>query len=88
MLAAYETRRRTDVATRTAAVDLLNRSLLTGFLPVQAARALGLGALASMPVLRHALMREGWSRVRRWPESRHASARSCRGSALLGKGRL
>lgn len=59
MLAAYETRRRTDVATRTAAVDLLNRSLLTGFLPVQAARALGLGALASVPVLRHALMREG-----------------------------
>ncbi|MBB3934880.1 UbiH/UbiF family hydroxylase [Aureimonas phyllosphaerae] len=59
MLAAYEARRRADVATRTAAVDLLNRSLLTGFLPVQAARAIGLGALASVPALRHALMREG-----------------------------
>lgn len=59
MLAAYEARRRTDVATRTAAVDLLNRSLLTGFLPVQALRAVGLGTLAAVPALRHALMREG-----------------------------
>ncbi|RIY01611.1 UbiH/UbiF family hydroxylase [Aureimonas flava] len=59
MLADFEARRRADVATRTAAVDLLNRSLLTGFLPVQALRAVGLGALAALPVLRHALMREG-----------------------------
>ncbi len=59
MLAAYESRRRADVATRTTAVDLLNRSLLTSFLPVQALRAVGLGTLAAVPTLRHALMREG-----------------------------
>lgn len=59
MLAAYEARRRTDVISRTTAVDLLNRSLLTGLLPVQALRAVGLGTLAAVPALRHALMREG-----------------------------
>nr|WP_279478650.1 UbiH/UbiF family hydroxylase [Aureimonas sp. SK2] len=59
MLAAYEARRKTDVATRTAAVDMLNRSLLTSLLPIQAIRAVGLGALATVPTLRHVLMREG-----------------------------
>lgn len=48
-----------DVTTRTGAVDMLNRSLLTDFLPVQAVRGLGLFALANIPVLRKFAMRQG-----------------------------
>jgi len=59
MLREYETRRRADVASRTVAVDLLNRSLLTGFLPVQALRSVGLGLLSSSSALRRLVMREG-----------------------------
>ncbi|MFZ2100952.1 MAG: FAD-dependent monooxygenase, partial [Oricola sp.] len=57
--ARYDRIRRTDVATRTGTVDLLNRSLLTGFLPVQIARAAGLGLLAAIPPIRNIVMREG-----------------------------
>src|SRR5262249_22121108 len=39
---AYDRRRRADVASRTLAVDLLNRSLLSDFLPLQGVRGLGL----------------------------------------------
>ncbi|HET9903029.1 MAG TPA: ubiquinone biosynthesis protein UbiH, partial [Xanthobacteraceae bacterium] len=42
-----------------AAVDLLNRSLLADFLPLQAARGLGLALLGSVGPLRRALMRQG-----------------------------
>lgn len=58
-LDAYHQARRADVRSRTLAVDLLNRSLLTDFLPVQAARGLGLALASSVPMLRHALMRQG-----------------------------
>lgn len=58
-LAAYHDARHVDVRSRTLAVDLLNRSLLTDFLPVQAARGLGLALASSVPVLRHFLMRQG-----------------------------
>ncbi|WP_182421907.1 UbiH/UbiF family hydroxylase [Aureimonas sp. ME7] len=59
MLNAYERSRSVDVRSRSLAVDLLNRSLLTSMLPVQAIRALGLGALGRWPALRHTIMREG-----------------------------
>ena len=55
----FDASRRRDVATRTGAVDMLNRSLLTEFLPVQAVRGLGLFALANIPVLRKFAMRQG-----------------------------
>jgi 2-octaprenyl-6-methoxyphenol hydroxylase len=58
---AYDRRRRADVHTRTAGIDLLNRSLLSGFLPVQMLRAAGLQLLASIPPLRHLAMQEGVS---------------------------
>ncbi|HET7714477.1 MAG TPA: UbiH/UbiF family hydroxylase [Bauldia sp.] len=58
-LAAYERARRADVLTRTAAVDALNRTLLTGFLPVQALRGFGLFLLDRIPSLRQAVMRQG-----------------------------
>lgn len=55
----FNRRRAGDVASRAAAVDLLNRSLLSDFVPVQAMRSVGLFALSAMPPLRRALMREG-----------------------------
>ena len=58
-LAAYDRARRADILTRTMAVDTLNRTLLTGFIPVQAARGLGLFLLDRIPALRRAVMRQG-----------------------------
>ena len=58
-LAANERLRRSAVVTRTTAVDALNRTLLTGFLPVQGLRGLGLFLLDRVPALRRALMRQG-----------------------------
>ncbi|WP_106754232.1 UbiH/UbiF family hydroxylase [Pannonibacter carbonis] len=58
-LARYESARRVDISTRTTAVDLLNRSLLTDLLPVQAARSFGLYAAGRVGPLRRMLMREG-----------------------------
>jgi len=55
----YDRRRRPDIASRTLAVDLLNRSLLSDFLAVQGLRGLGLYALDRIGALRRAAMREG-----------------------------
>jgi 2-octaprenyl-6-methoxyphenol hydroxylase len=57
--AEYERRRRPDIGSRSVAIDLLNRSLLWDFLPVQGLRGLGLYALDRIGPLRRALMREG-----------------------------
>ena len=59
VLTGYDRARRGDTAGRTVAVDMLNRSLLSDFLPVQAVRGLGLYALSRITPLRRALMREG-----------------------------
>jgi 2-octaprenyl-6-methoxyphenol hydroxylase len=58
-LARYETMRRSDIGSRTLAIDLLNRTLLSDFLPVQGARGLGLYLIDRIGPLRRALMREG-----------------------------
>lgn len=60
---AFHAARRADVRTRTIAVDLMNRSLLTDFLPVQAARGIALTAASAVPLLRRALMRQGVGRT-------------------------
>jgi 2-octaprenyl-6-methoxyphenol hydroxylase len=59
LLARYDTQRRADVTSRSVAVDLLNRSLLTDFLPAQGARGLSLYLVDRIGPLRRALMREG-----------------------------
>jgi 2-octaprenyl-6-methoxyphenol hydroxylase len=59
LLARYDIERRADVTSRTLAVDLLNRSLLTDFLPAQGARGLSLYLVERIGPLRRALMREG-----------------------------
>ncbi len=56
---AYNRARRVDVVSRTLAVDLLNRSLISGFLPIQAARGIGLHLLSGVGPLRRLFMREG-----------------------------
>jgi 2-octaprenyl-6-methoxyphenol hydroxylase len=59
LLARYDEARRADVISRTLAVDLLNRSLLSDFLPLQGIRGLGLYLLDRIGPLRRAIMREG-----------------------------
>ena len=59
LTARYDRMRRADVASRTLAVDLLNRSLLSDFLPLQGARGLGLFLIDRIGPLRRAVMREG-----------------------------
>lgn len=58
-LDAYSRRRRPDVASRIATVDVLNRSLLSGLLPVHLARGAGLVALRAVAPLRRLAIREG-----------------------------
>lgn len=57
--AEYHTVRKLDINTRTTSVDLLNRSLLSEFLPVQITRSLGLYTLANFGPLRRFAMNEG-----------------------------
>ena len=58
-LAGYQRSRDVDVRLRTSAVDSLNRTLLTGFLPADLLRGAGLLALSGIGPLRRAVMREG-----------------------------
>jgi 2-octaprenyl-6-methoxyphenol hydroxylase len=59
LLARYDALRRADVKGRTFAVDLLNRTLLSDFLPTQSARGLGLYLIDRIGPLRRAVLREG-----------------------------
>jgi 2-octaprenyl-6-methoxyphenol hydroxylase len=59
VLAAYRRARGLDIMTRTLGVDLLSRSLLSSFLPVQAARGLFSHGLKALPPLRRMVMRLG-----------------------------
>jgi 2-octaprenyl-6-methoxyphenol hydroxylase len=59
LLAQYDRERRADVTGRTLAVDLLNRTLLSSFLPLQGARGLGMFLMNTIMPLRRAVMREG-----------------------------
>lgn len=60
-LKAYHRSRRADVLVRTAAVDALNRSLLSSLLPVHAVRSAGLHLLQNVGPLRRFVMRQGVS---------------------------
>lgn len=55
----FDRRRKVDVLSRTASVDVLNRSLLSPFLPVQMLRAAGIHILSAFSPLRQFVMREG-----------------------------
>jgi len=55
----FDRRRQADIRSRTLSVDLLNRSLLSDFLPVQFLRSAGLHLLSALGPLRTVVMREG-----------------------------
>lgn len=57
--ARFDRRRQADIRSRTLSVDLLNRSLLSDFLPVQFLRSAGLHLLSALGPLRSIVMREG-----------------------------
>ncbi|MGO8183022.1 UbiH/UbiF family hydroxylase, partial [Rhizobium leguminosarum] len=56
---SFDRKRRAYIMTRTASVDLLNRSLLSDFLPIQILRAAGLHILSAIPPLRNIVIRSG-----------------------------
>ncbi|MFZ0763031.1 MAG: UbiH/UbiF family hydroxylase [Bradyrhizobium sp.] len=59
VLNRYASARRPDVMSRTFAIDIANRSLLSAFLPMQSLRAAGLHLIGSFGPLRRLAMREG-----------------------------
>ncbi len=58
----YHHERSSDIKQRTIGVDLMNRSLLTGFFPVQLLRSAGIFALNRFEPLRKSAMRAGVSK--------------------------
>jgi 2-octaprenyl-6-methoxyphenol hydroxylase len=68
VLQRYGKARRADVMSRTFAIDVANRSLLSDLLPMQSLRAAGLHLIGSFGPLRRLAMREGlapsWRPVR------------------------
>jgi 2-octaprenyl-6-methoxyphenol hydroxylase len=58
-LLRYDARRRPDIIARSSAVNMLNHSLLSDFLPAQFMRSAGMGLLAGFAPLRGFFMREG-----------------------------
>src|SRR5690606_25459444 len=60
-LSAFNAKRRPDIVARSSAVNIVNTSLLSSFLPLQLMRSAGLTMLDSVPMLRAFFMREGMS---------------------------
>jgi 2-octaprenyl-6-methoxyphenol hydroxylase len=58
-LARYERHRRADIGFRTHGVDLLNRSLIVPYLPIDLLRGAGFIAMSAIGPLRRAVIREG-----------------------------
>ncbi len=73
-LRTYNRARRKDVTSRMLAVDLLNRSLISEFVPIQAARGMGLHLLNGVGPLRRLFMREGLAPKSGLPELMQAPA--------------
>jgi 2-octaprenyl-6-methoxyphenol hydroxylase len=71
-LLRYDFKRRADVMSRTFAIDLANRSLLSDLLPMQSVRAVGMHLIGSVGPLRRLAMREGLAPS--WRASRAAHA--------------
>ncbi|MET0970848.1 MAG: FAD-dependent monooxygenase, partial [Tardiphaga sp.] len=59
VLAQFERARRSDIFSRTFAIDMANRSLLSDFLPLQVVRAAGMHLMGAIGPLRRMAMREG-----------------------------
>jgi len=59
LLTRYGAARRADILSRTFAIDVANRSLLSDLLPIQSLRAAGMHLMGSIGPLRRLAMREG-----------------------------
>lgn len=59
ILADYDALRRRDVQPRQQVIDMMNRSLLSGFLPLEAGRAAGISLISQFGPLRRAVMGYG-----------------------------
>ena len=59
LLSAYDALRRRDVQPRQQVIDLMNRSLLSGFMAMETGRAAGLTLLSQFGPLRRAVMKYG-----------------------------
>jgi 2-octaprenyl-6-methoxyphenol hydroxylase len=59
ILRDYDRLRRRDVGPRQQIIDLMNQSLLSGFLPLEMVRAIGLEMIAGISPLRRYVMRQG-----------------------------
>ncbi|MBX9710222.1 MAG: UbiH/UbiF family hydroxylase [Xanthobacteraceae bacterium] len=68
-LSRYTGARSADIFSRTFAIDIANRSLLSNLIPAQSLRALGLHLIGSVGPIRRLAMREGLS-----PSWRHTAA--------------
>jgi 2-octaprenyl-6-methoxyphenol hydroxylase len=78
-LRRYDFARRPDVLSRTFAIDIANRSLLSDLLPLQSLRAAGLHLIGSIGPLRRLAMREGLAPS--WRASWHTARRPTGGGA-------
>ncbi len=74
-LSTYARARGADIAARAFAIDLLNRSLISGMLPVGLVRGVGLHALKAIGPLRRLAIREGLSPSFAAPRLMQAAAR-------------
>lgn len=72
VLQAYDRRRRLDIFPRTVVVDLLNRSLIHNFAPLQGARGLGLFMLNQIGPLRREVMQRGMQPLNDVPRAMQA----------------
>jgi 2-octaprenyl-6-methoxyphenol hydroxylase len=66
-LARYASARKADVTSRVWTIDLLNRSLMSPYVPVHMLRGLGLFALNTLTPLRQRVMREGMTLAQSTP---------------------
>lgn len=73
-LQSYDRSRRSDVGTRTLAVDLLNRSLISSHLPLHALRGVGLHVMKNIGPVRRLFMREGLAPSARLPRLMQSAA--------------
>jgi 2-octaprenyl-6-methoxyphenol hydroxylase len=73
VLAEYNAVRRAEVVPRQHLIDLMNKSLLLGFLPLEGARALGLTAVHYFAPLKRFIMERGLQQTDNLPFAMRAS---------------
>ncbi|MBZ0260620.1 MAG: FAD-dependent monooxygenase [Hyphomicrobiales bacterium] len=73
VLAEYNAVRRAEVVPRQHLIDLMNKSLLLGFLPLEGARALGLAAVHYFTPLKRFIMERGLQQTDNLPFAMRAS---------------